>query len=134
VAEWLRSGLQSRSHRFDSGRRLCGQAGSAEYDRASVTEGLTHDDFAERVGETFSLTAPDGAALELTLAEANLAPEDHSVPGGRPAFELIFHGPDSPYAPQGTWRVEHPELGELALFVVPLGPEGGAMQYQAVFS
>src|SRR5271166_597523 len=23
VAEWLRSGLQSRLHRFDSGRRLC---------------------------------------------------------------------------------------------------------------
>lgn len=23
MAEWLRSGLQSRLHRFDSGRRLC---------------------------------------------------------------------------------------------------------------
>ena len=25
MAEWLRSGLQSRSHRFDSGRRLLGE-------------------------------------------------------------------------------------------------------------
>ena len=25
MAEWLRSGLQSRSHRFDSGRRLAGR-------------------------------------------------------------------------------------------------------------
>src|SRR4051812_42236594 len=29
VAEWLRSGLQSRVHRFDSGRRLLNKAGVA---------------------------------------------------------------------------------------------------------
>ena len=108
--------------------------GSWEYDRANVTEGLTHDDFAERVGETFSLAAPDGATLELTLAEANLSPEENAVPGGRAPFELILDGPESPYAPQGTWRVAHDDLGEFEVFLVPLGPEGGAMRYQAVFS
>jgi hypothetical protein len=99
-----------------------------------ATDHLTHDDFAGRLGEAFSVTAPDGDTLELTLAEANLSPEDHAVPESRAPFELIFHGPESPFAPQGTWTLEHAELGELPMFIVPLGPEGGAMRYQAVFS
>ena len=32
VAEWLRSGLQSRVHQFDSGRRLSPARGSGEAD------------------------------------------------------------------------------------------------------
>ena len=99
-----------------------------------MLEDVTHDTFADRVGETFTLTGPDGATLELTLVEASLAPESHSVPGRRAAFSLIFHGPASPYAPQGTWPLEHPELEGLELFLVPLGPVDDAMRYQAVFT
>src|SRR3954468_6189702 len=36
VAEWLRSGLQSRLHRFDSGRRLALQSGVAALCRQSA--------------------------------------------------------------------------------------------------
>jgi len=95
---------------------------------------VTHDTFANRVGEIFKVTASDGDTLELALAEVTLAPEGHGVPGGRAAFSLIFHGPASPYAPQGTWRLEHPEIGPLELFLVPLGPAGDAMRYQSVFT
>jgi hypothetical protein len=101
---------------------------------APVLEDVSHSTFADRVGETFTITAPDGNTLELTLAEATLAPEGEGVPGGRAPFSLIFHGPASPYAPQGTWHVEHAELEELELFLVPLGPDGDVMRYQAVFS
>jgi hypothetical protein len=86
------------------------------------------------VGESFTITAPDGDTIELTLAEANLAPESYAAPGRPAPFSLIFHGPVSPYAPQGTWAVDHPELDDLRLFLVPLGPEGDVMRYQAVFS
>lgn len=99
-----------------------------------MPDDLTHTTFADRLGEGFTLAAPDGATLELTLAEATLAPESHRVPGRPPAFSLIFHGPASPYAPQGTWPLEHPELEGLELFLVPLGPDGDVMRYQAVFS
>ena len=95
---------------------------------------LTHETFAGRVGETFTVTAPDGDTLELTLEEATLAPEGYGVPGKRAPFSLIFHGPKSPYAPQGTWPLAHPELEGLHLFLVPLGPAGDVMRYQAVFT
>lgn len=94
---------------------------------------VTHATFADRVGEPFTITAPDGDTIELTLAEATLSPEDQRVSGHREPFSLIFHGPVSPYAPQGTWPLEHAELEGLEVFLVPLGPEGDAMRYQAVF-
>ena len=99
-----------------------------------MLDDVTHATFADRVGETFTIAAPDGDTLELTLAEATLEPEGYGVPGRRAPFSLIFHGPVSPYAPQGTWRLDHPELEGLELFLVPLGPNDGAMRYQAIFS
>src|SRR3954454_21186545 len=47
VAEWLRSGLQSRLHRFDSGRRLSLQAGSWRPCREACLH-LTSNEVAHR--------------------------------------------------------------------------------------
>jgi hypothetical protein len=99
-----------------------------------VLEEVTHETFAGRVGETFKITASDGDTIELTLAEVILAPENYGVPDRRAPFSLIFHGPLTPFAPQATWPIEHPDLEGLELFLVPIGPEGEAMGYQAVFT
>jgi hypothetical protein len=99
-----------------------------------MVERLTYEDFADRVGEAFALTAADGDTLELELADVALLPQANRVPGGREPFSLLFHGSGERYAPQGTWRVEHDELGALEIFLVPLGPEDGVMRYQAVFA
>jgi hypothetical protein len=99
-----------------------------------LADDLTHETFADRVGDAFTLSTADGDTLELTLAEAELSPASHGVPGGRAPFSLIFHGPVGRYAPQGGGRLEHAERGVLGLFLVPLGPEGDVMRYQAVFS
>jgi uncharacterized protein DUF6916 len=95
---------------------------------------LTVDDFAGRMGETFTLRASDGGALEITLAQVDPSPESQR-PDRRVPFSLIFHGPETPLAPQAIWRVEHDDLGELDIFLVPLGPEGEVpMRYEAVFT
>jgi hypothetical protein len=53
----------------------------------------------------------------------------------RVPFSLVFHAPGGELLPQQTFTARHPELGELAIFLVPLGPQGdGAMAYEAVFS
>jgi hypothetical protein len=95
---------------------------------------LTHADFADRVGEAFEL--PD-AGLVLTLAEAT----ESSEPGGpgpegrtRNQFSLVFTGPLDHVLEQGTVRVEHRDLGEQHLLLVPLGPQGDAMSYEAAFA
>jgi hypothetical protein len=97
-------------------------------------EWLTHADFADRVGEVFEV--PD-AGLVLALVEAT----ESSEPGGpgpdgrtRNQFSLVFTGPLDRAMGQGTVRVVHPELGEQHLFLVPLGPEGDTMRYEAAFA
>jgi hypothetical protein len=49
-------------------------------------------------------------------------------------FNLLFRGPLKPLLPQRTYRLANELLGELELFLVPLGPEGGEQRYEAVFN
>jgi hypothetical protein len=35
--------------------------------------------------------------------------------------------------PQQIRRVEHPSLGSMEIFLVPIGPDASGMQYEAVF-
>lgn len=49
-------------------------------------------------------------------------------------FSLLFRGPMSPFFPQGMYRLIHPKLGELSIFLVPIGPNSGGMEYEAVFN
>jgi hypothetical protein len=44
------------------------------------------------------------------------------------------HAPRDRLVPQQTWSLRHPALGELALFLVPLGPDDDGMRYEAVIS
>lgn len=77
----------------------------------------TLEDFEPHVGTTFAV----GDVLELTLTEAE------STPHG---FALVFTGPDEPRLSQGTAELTHPVLGELTIFIVPIGPA----RYEAIFS
>ena len=58
-----------------------------------------------------------------------------SRPEARRTFSLIFLGPTSPqYLLQHIYRLEHEQMGELELFIVPLGPQEGRMRYEAIFT
>ncbi len=93
---------------------------------------LVRETFDPLVDSTFAVGDPGATALGLRLAAT--APAGSGLPGRRAPFSLIFHGPLQPLLPQGIHRLLHPELGEVAIFLVPVGPQGQAMQYQAVFS
>jgi hypothetical protein len=97
---------------------------------------LTCADFSPRVGAPFDLSVPDGTTVALELVEAR----EGTAPGGvgpdgqeRRQFSLLFRGPAAPFQPQGTYRLSHPDMGELDLFLVPIGPDAVGMQYEAVF-
>ena len=93
---------------------------------------VTVETFAGREGETFSIRFDD-ATLELTLASVKRAPEEWGR-AERDPFSIVLHGPLEHALPQRIWPLDHAELGRLELFLVPLGPEGGVMRYQAVFN
>jgi hypothetical protein len=46
----------------------------------------------------------------------------------------MFRGPTGPILPQRIYRLRHPVMGELDLFLVPIGPDGEGMRYEAVFT
>lgn len=88
--------------------------------------------FEPCVGDVFRIET-DAGALELTLTEASPGPWQ---PEGEAAFafELMFRGPADPMLPQAIYRLTHPELGPLDIFIVPLERTGEGTTYQAVFS
>jgi hypothetical protein len=88
---------------------------------------LTADGFAPHVGTTFGVPAPD-AQLELVDVERGPTSE----PTGRP-FTVTFTSQTS--FGQGTYEVEHPEMGRFAVFLVPRQPlADGLHRYDAVFN
>ena len=96
-----------------------------------MLEDFTLETFSGRLGETFRVgEGADAFDLELVEAIAGIA-RPHA--GGRVPFSLVFHGPLEPVLPQRIYPFEHAELGTFDLFIVPLGPDDGHMQYEAVF-
>lgn len=93
---------------------------------------LVFDVPAQRAGFPANIT------FQLTEAEA-LPRYENAAPHLRAGFSLIFAMPlfgprGTQYLPQGTYSLTHPVLGELALFMVPLGPQAGQMRYQVIFN
>lgn len=98
---------------------------------------LTCDDFIDVVGQGFDVDIAEGAPLTLHLVSATESDE----PGGtgpqgqvRKQFSLVFSGSPDRLLPQGTYRLNHPRLGQIDLFLVPLGPDTEGMQYEAAFA
>ncbi len=93
---------------------------------------LSCQSFTPYVGQTFATSLADGERVELTLRSAE--PWGAAPANGRAPFTLVFHGPQAPVLAQQIRALEHPAFPELAIFLVPNGPEGGAMRYEAVFT
>lgn len=87
------------------------------------------EDFSPHTDSEFHL---DGVP-PLILASATTTGD--SQRGKRAPFALVFTAAhDDGYLPQGTYQLQHAELGTLELFLVPLGLEpSGLMRYEAVF-
>jgi hypothetical protein len=98
---------------------------------------LTYDHFDGRVGEPFEVSVGDGPAVSMELVDASVGTElGGPGPDGeeRLQFSLVFQGPATQLLPQGTYRLAHAELGELELFLVPIGRDADGTRYEAAFA
>lgn len=95
---------------------------------------LSLQTFRSHLGEQFRIRASPELALEARLAEAFRLGEP-AYPDARVPFSLLFRAPAEPgILPQGTYSVEHGELGSIAIFLVPLQPDADGARYEAVFT
>lgn len=98
---------------------------------------LTYDTFAPLVGAEFSVRREGAGPVQVTLVEA----ENTGRPGGvgagghiRTQFSLTFRGPAGAPLEQGTYVVAGEQLGEQAIFLVPVRADADGRYYEAVFA
>jgi len=92
---------------------------------------LTVDHFAPTVEEAYVLDLDGQGTLDFTLLEARRLGD--GLDGARDPFALVFRGPLDPQLEQRTYAIEHPGLGRLLFFIVPIAREADGMRYEAIF-
>ncbi|KAB2933821.1 MAG: hypothetical protein F9K25_05035 [Candidatus Contendobacter sp.] len=93
---------------------------------------LTLDHWRECLGQDFRVRLGQEAGLDLKLTSVTPLGAD----GGyrRQPYSLLFAGPLTPLLPQAIYPLRSESLGELEIFLVPLGPQGQTMRYEAIFT
>jgi hypothetical protein len=103
-----------------------------------MLEHLTLDSFAPLIGQQFRLVLADGSTLDAVLERASEVPVSGWQPeANRPArkpFSLLFLGRSQAVLPQSIYRFQHETLGELEIFIVPVGRTAEGVTYEAVFA
>lgn len=93
--------------------------------------------FVDRIGQSFVFQLSDGQERSLRLERVTELPRPMKADGTplnpRESFSLVLLG-DANYIPQATYPVSHPDFGELALFIVPVGKKPEGYEYEAVFN
>lgn len=91
--------------------------------------------FQPWIGSPFAVDLEPPWALALELVEASPLGAATQRPGAtRAPFRLIFRGPTAPVHAQATLPLRHETLGRQEIFLVPVGPDGKGMLYEAIFT
>ena len=100
-----------------------------------LLEHLTRERFEKHINDNFDARAEEGETVRLQL----IAAEDRTVasPGEKPVsecFSILFRGGSDTPLQQGIHHFDHASMGGFDLFIVPLGPDGKGMVYEAAFN
>src|SRR4051812_9827405 len=79
---------------------------------------ITLEDFTGHLDAIFEMQA-SGGVVPLKLVEAVAGGQSRRAGG---AFSLVFVAPAGPWLPQASYPVQHPALGVMEIFLVPIGP------------
>lgn len=95
-------------------------------------EQLKKSGFDAALNSTFLVSMPDQpeSSQPFTLTEVKSRP----APAGFEQYSLLFLGAIEPLLPQGTYIFAHANLGELSLFIVPIGKNREGVQYEVCIS
>ena len=94
---------------------------------------LTGELLQPLVGQTFKVTLASGRSVDGSLRAVDVRAPIAGRARAPFSFVLRVPGPRAE-AQQGTIRVEHVAIGALDVFAVPIGQDGDAILWQAVFS
>jgi hypothetical protein len=94
---------------------------------------LSYGDFKDYLNQSFNITFEPNVTLTAELIEAtefkNYSPLE------RKPFSVVFRTEQkNEYYQQAIFLVDHPDIGEIPLFLTPKGLDNKGMMYEAVFS
>lgn len=90
------------------------------------------EQFAACLNQDFEMVFPDGT-LSAKLIEAKAWGPDQPAQMRAP-FALTFSVERSLRFPQGTYKIRHPELGEMEIFLVQIAADASSSTLEAVFN
>ncbi|MDX6496831.1 MAG: hypothetical protein QOG23_91 [Blastocatellia bacterium] len=94
---------------------------------------LTEKEFSQHVNTKFQLNL-DGQEIELELVEVKgYLPQAHEETGME-RFSVFFDGPGSVHLPQRLYALQHEQMGEVEIFLVPISGNEKGFRYEAVFN
>lgn len=85
--------------------------------------------FQAHTGSYFDIFFDNQQQLRLQLQEVSLKPCEP----GYQAFSLLFFCDGIYQLEQNTYPLQHPELGENKIFLVPVAQQGTGVLYQATY-
>ena|SRR2546425_134059 len=94
---------------------------------------LTENEFSRHLNSRFRLTLQD-QNLELELMEVKAYLPQANEQGEMERFSIFFAGPGNVYLPQRLYRLEHEQMGEFEIFLVPISGGEKGFRYEAVFN
>lgn len=89
---------------------------------------LKPEHFDDLVGEQIAVV-DSALALRLVAVERLKSPSPRAQP-----FSLMLQAPANSRGAQGIYLLQHPQLGVLGIFLVPIAPQDGCPQFEAVFN
>jgi hypothetical protein len=94
---------------------------------------LTFEDFSPHIDSSFAVDLGE-CRMGLTLTEAEKQPV-HPYPGmAREPFSLTFCSDTQTVLPQQIYTLSHPSMGDVEIFLVPIGRDPAGVRYQAVYN
>ena len=94
----------------------------------------TDEEFRRHLDTKFTVRLSDEQTLPLVLEEVQPFPALTHARGDMERFSLYFRGPAAVPLAQSIYRVEHEEMGEMDIFLVPVALDAQGFRYEAVYS
>ena len=99
-----------------------------------LIESLSHEQFASRLGSHFTLSDDDMPSIDLRLIEVQPLQKHGGLPESRTPFSLLFKAASQQVFPQRLYHLRHDAMGELPIFLVPIGRDAEGVTYEAIFN
>ena len=94
---------------------------------------MTADDFSKYKDQTLDVYFSETQIVPSVLTRVTRL--SSYTPLERGPFSLEFQtSGDHSHRPQGIYKIAHPDIRNIEVFLVPIGPDAKGMRYEAVFS